>query len=212
MRFNFLQWNGKKYFYLSSNEFSEERSYHKSFDKAQMSRSLYCTTLTLLTKIFSSASVLFISSQFLFIYIVAKRQVLFACYQRKFAIRPLTQRLYRRHLNTQRDFRTFWKSKCREIEITNIQPRSLIFQNLLSQLDTLPTEILHSAERETRLHRRDKMRQGKLAMSEQNLFKMLEQQLRNHFTNPSKPKKSRKSKMKILSKFAMATPKPRVGK
>lgn len=80
------------------------------------------------------------------------------------------------------------------------------FQNLLSQLDNLPTEILHSAEHETRLHRRDKLRQGRVAMNEQNLFKMLEQQLKNHFTKTPKPKrKSRgKPKMRVVSLFSMA--------
>ena len=69
----------------------------------------------------------------------------------------------------------------------------------------LPTEILHSAERESRLHRKDKMKQGKLAMNEQNLFKMLENQLRNHFTKTfTKPRKSRgKSKMKAISMFSL---------
>lgn len=80
-----------------------------------------------------------------------------------------------------------------------------LLQNLLSQLDTLPTEILHTAEHESRLHRRDKMRKGKLAMNEQNLFKMLENQLRNHFTKTQKPRKSRnKQKLKSSCLAAMA--------
>ena len=85
------------------------------------------------------------------------------------------------------------------------------FQSLLSQLDNLPTEILHAAERECRLHRRDKMRQGKLAMNEQNLFKMLEQQLKNHFTKTPKSKKSRgKAKMKNFAMFLAASmPRPK---
>lgn len=77
----------------------------------------------------------------------------------------------------------------------------------MSQLDNLPTEILYSAERESRLHRRDKMRQGKFAMNEQNLFKMLEKQLKNHFSKTAKPRRrSRgKPKMRIVSLFSMAT-------
>lgn len=88
------------------------------------------------------------------------------------------------------------------------------FQNLLSQLDSLPTEILHSAEFESRLHRREKMRQGKLAMNEQNLFKMLEKQLKNHFSKTPKPRRrSRgKPKMKVVSLFSMATQKSGFGK
>lgn len=84
---------------------------------------------------------------------------------------------------------------------------SFYFQNLLSQLDNLPTEILHKAEHESRLHSKDKMRQGKLAMNEQNLFTMLEKQLKNHFTKTHiKPRKSRgKPKMKIISLFSVAT-------
>lgn len=85
------------------------------------------------------------------------------------------------------------------------------FQNLLSQLDNLPTEILHASERECRLHRRDKMRQGRIAMNEQNLFKMLEQQLKNHFTKTAKPRKSRgKAKLKIAALLSAATsPRPK---
>jgi hypothetical protein len=79
----------------------------------------------------------------------------------------------------------------------------------LSQLDGLNSEILRSAENESRLHRRDKMRQGKLAMNEQNLFKMLEKQLKNHFSKTAKPRRrSRgKAKMRIVSLFSMATTK-----
>ena len=53
------------------------------------------------------------------------------------------------------------------------------------------------------------MRQGKLAMNEQNLFKMLEKQLRNHFSKTAKPKKKSrgKPKMKIVSLFSMVAKK-----
>ncbi|KAL7039565.1 hypothetical protein ACKWTF_000026 [Chironomus riparius] len=64
--------------------------------------------------------------------------------------------------------------------------------DLLSQLDTLPIDILHSAEYESRVHRRDKLRLGKLAMNEQNLCQFLEKQLRNHFTPTFQPKRKRK--------------------
>ena len=67
-----------------------------------------------------------------------------------------------------------------------------ILKDLLSQLDTLPLDILHLAEYESRIHRRDKMRLGKLAMNEQNLCQFLEKQLRNHFTPTFQPKRKRK--------------------
>jgi hypothetical protein len=53
------------------------------------------------------------------------------------------------------------------------------------------------------------MKQGKLAMNEQNLFKMLEKQLKNHFSKTPKPRRrSRgKPKMRIVSLFSMAAKK-----
>lgn len=89
-----------------------------------------------------------------------------------------------------------------------------LLQNLLSLLDNLPTNILHSAEHESRLHRKEKMRQGKHAMNEQNMFTMLEKQLRNHFTKTPKPRKSSrgKARMRLLSLFSMATHRNKLAK
>lgn len=93
------------------------------------------------------------------------------------------------------------------------------FQTLLGQLDTLPVDILHTAEHESRIHRRNKMRLGKLAMNEQNLCHFLEKQLKNHFTPTFKPKRRRKkssskmrASMKSVSLFSMATKLPQIGK
>jgi hypothetical protein len=54
------------------------------------------------------------------------------------------------------------------------------------------------------------LRQGRVAMNEQNLFKMLEKQLKNHFTKTFKPKqpkkkskRRRKSKIKTVSLVSM---------
>jgi hypothetical protein len=78
--------------------------------------------------------------------------------------------------------------------------------DLLGQLDTLPVDILHAAEYESRVQRRNKMRLGKLAMNEQNLCQFLEKQLKNHFTPTFQPKRKRKKQQQMqrarfLSKF-----------
>mgnify|MGYP003536251279 FL=1 len=84
-------------------------------------------------------------------------------------------------------------------------------QTLLGQLDTLPVDVLHAAEHESRIHRRNKMRLGRLAMNEQNLCEFLEKQLKNHFTPTFQPKKKRKktrgqATLKLISVCsAMAT-------
>lgn len=76
---------------------------------------------------------------------------------------------------------------------TAIFPLSIL-KALLGQLDTLPVDILHAAEHESRIHRRNKMRLGRLAMNEQNLCQFLEKQLRNHFTPTFQPNKRRRRK------------------
>lgn len=82
------------------------------------------------------------------------------------------------------------------------------FQHLLNQLDTLPTEILHIAELESRNYRKNKLRVAKASMKEQNLFTREKGKLENHFKPTKLPKKrSTKSKMKmnIVSMFTIAT-------
>ncbi|KAG5676297.1 hypothetical protein PVAND_006144 [Polypedilum vanderplanki] len=92
---------------------------------------------------------------------------------------------------------------------------------LLGQLDTLPVDILHAAEHESRIHRRNKMRLGKLAICEQNLCQFLEKQLKNHFTPTFQPKRRRKrqqqkqagrpfaSKFTTLHSIASKSPQPK---
>lgn len=86
----------------------------------------------------------------------------------------------------------------------------------MGQLDTLPVDILHAAEHDARIIRRNKMRLGKLAMCEQNLCLFLEKQLKNHFTPTFQPKRKRKkpkgkSGMKMASAFRV-TKSPQFGK
>lgn len=96
---------------------------------------------------------------------------------------------------------------------------SFRFKALLGQLDTLPVDILHAAEHESRIHRRNKMRLGKLAMNEQNLCQFLEKQLKNHFTPTFQPRRKRRkaaargrASLKSVRLFSMATKLPQIGK
>jgi hypothetical protein len=73
-------------------------------------------------------------------------------------------------------------------------------------------DILHAAERESRLHRRSKMRLGRLAMNEQNLCQFLEKQLKNHFTPTFQPKRKRKKSLKARFSMKNASKSPQLQK
>lgn len=89
----------------------------------------------------------------------------------------------------------------------------IFLQHLLNQLDTLPTDILHIAELESRNYRKNKLRVAKASMKEQNLFTREKGKLENHFKPTKLPKKSKatkgksKMKMRIVSLFSIATSK-----
>lgn len=91
-------------------------------------------------------------------------------------------------------------------------------QHLLNQLDTLPTDILHIAELESRNYRKNKLRVAKASMKQQNLFTREKEKLENHFKSTKLPKKKNnktttttkgksRMKMRIVSMFSIATSK-----
>lgn len=102
----------------SSNRFSEKkRTSPQSFDKASLCISLFHSTLTLFIKVsFKCKCALALFSVCFNCCRVSK---VFYLSQTNFSIHPLTEKPSH-HLNTQQDFRTFPKFKCREIEISNI--------------------------------------------------------------------------------------------